>query len=242
MHHGSAHQRHNELQEDHQGHQEGQPSHLEGTQASNFTQDSMERPQHIPVQANPANHNELNTLALLANALEPYAVQGPSPRTPASIPPGRVAEALFNIPTGASGSSNLARQAVDDGQPSGSHGTLMLGKRGRSKYLGPTAGSEWLKEASQLFDLKDAHRADPIQSETQDVQDTPLMTRAPTPEHGQESAPSQHFLSIPHTAPIGFPLTTSPAHISTRELLSSLPPRDEAWTLVESYYRYCAWQ
>ncbi|KAJ0104372.1 hypothetical protein J7T55_011156 [Diaporthe amygdali] len=209
MHHGSTHQRHHELHEDHQGHQEGQPSHLEGTQASNFRQQSTERTQHIPVQANPANHNELNTLALLANALEPYAVQGPSPRTPASVPPGRVAEALFNIPTGASGSSNLARQAVDDGQQSGSHGTLMLGKRGRSKYLGPTAGSEWLKEASRLFDLKDAHRTDPIQSETQDVQDTPLMTRAPSPEHGQDSAPSQHFLSIPRSDWVSFDRLTS---------------------------------
>ena len=27
-----------------------------------------------------------------------------------------------------------------------SHGTLMLDKEGRSKYLGPTAGSEWLKD------------------------------------------------------------------------------------------------
>lgn len=97
---------------------------------------------------------ELNTLALLAHALDPCAVQGPSPGTPASVPPGRMAEALFNIPTGASGSSNPARQSIDDGQQSGSHGTLMLGKRGRSKYLGPTAGSEWLKEASRLSGLK----------------------------------------------------------------------------------------
>lgn len=62
-----------------------------------------------------------------------------------------MAEALYSVPTGATGasaSSNPARQSIDDGQQSGSHGTLMLGKRGRSKYLGPTAGSEWLKEAS----------------------------------------------------------------------------------------------
>lgn len=169
-------------------------------------------------------------------------MQGPSPRTPASVPPARMAEALYNVPTGASGSSNPARQSIDDGQQSGSHGTLMLGKRGRSKYLGPTAGSEWLKEASRLSARKRAQQADPFQSEMQDAPETPLMTRAPSPEPAHDSAPTQPRLSSSHFAPIGFPLTASPAHISTRELLASLPPREEAWTLVESYYRYCAWQ
>lgn len=68
------------------------------------------------------------------------------------------------------------------------------------------------------------------------------MTRAPSPEQAIDSVPAQIHLSSSHFAPIGFPLTASPVHISTRELLSSLPPREEAWTLVESYYRYCAWQ
>lgn len=70
-----------------------------------------------------------------------------------------MAEALYNVPTGASTSSNPARQSVDDGQQSGSHGTLMLGKRGRSKYLGPTAGSEWLKEAGRPSGWKSTCRA-----------------------------------------------------------------------------------
>lgn len=108
-------------------------------------------PQPIPLQAAPGSHNELNTLAFLAHALEPYTIQGPSQNTASSVPPARIPEPLYSIPTGATGasaSSNAARQSIDDGQHSGSHGTLMLGKRGRSKYLGPTAGSEWLKEAS----------------------------------------------------------------------------------------------
>lgn len=203
-------------------------------------------PSHqIPMQATPNSHTELNTLAFLAHALEPYAVQGPSPHTPGSVPPARVAEALYNIPTGATAasvSSNPVRQSVDDGQQGGSHGTLMLGKRGRSKYLGPTAGSEWLKEAGHLASWKNVSLADPYQSEMQDAPDTPLMTRAPSPEPVQDSAPAQPRLSSSHFAPVGFPLIASPAHISTRELLASLPPREEAWTLVESYYRYCAWQ
>lgn len=124
-------------------------SQLGGTQVINPLQQNP--PQPIPIQATPSSHNELNTLAFLAHALEPYAIQGPSPNNPASVPPARVSEPLYNVPTGASASTNPARQSIDDGQQSGSHGTLMLGKRGRSKYLGPTAGSEWLKEAGRIL-------------------------------------------------------------------------------------------
>ncbi|KAM5344358.1 hypothetical protein ACJ41O_012895 [Fusarium nematophilum] len=171
-----------------------------------------------------AHNDELNPLSILAQELEPYAIQGPAPCTPAPAPPDRMAEPLYNVPTATSGSSNLTRNAADNGQESGSYGTLMVSKRGRSKYLGPTAGSEWLKE-----------------SEMQDVPDTPLMTRAPSPELPQDSVPAQPSLLTSHDVPIGFPLTASAARISTRELLSWLPPREEAWTLAESYYRYCAW-
>lgn len=41
--------------------------------------------------------------------------------------------------------STQAVQHVDDGDQGGSYGTLMLSKNG-SRYLGPTAGSEWLKD------------------------------------------------------------------------------------------------
>jgi hypothetical protein len=33
--------------------------------------------------------------------------------------------------------------------PQGSHGTLVLGRSGRSRYLGPTAGPEWLKHVGE---------------------------------------------------------------------------------------------
>lgn len=51
---------------------------------------------------------------------------------------------LYSAPnaTSASGISH----AFEDGEQSASHGTLMLTEGGRSKYLGPTAGSEWLKD------------------------------------------------------------------------------------------------
>lgn len=59
-------------------------------------------------------------------------------------------ELSHSINTGTSASSNPARLSIDDGDQNGSYGTLMLGKRGTSKYLGPTAGSEWLKEVIYL--------------------------------------------------------------------------------------------
>lgn len=41
-------------------------------------------------------------------------------------------------------------QPVEDGNENGSYGTLMLSKEGQSKYLGPTAGSEWLKDVGHM--------------------------------------------------------------------------------------------
>jgi hypothetical protein len=38
-----------------------------------------------------------------------------------------------------------------DDEQSASHGTLMLEKDGRSQYLGPTAGSEWLKDVRRTI-------------------------------------------------------------------------------------------
>ncbi|KAI2919210.1 hypothetical protein CBS147320_8664 [Aspergillus niger] len=122
------------------------------------------------------------------------------------------------------GLQNSVAQPVGVGEQSGSYGTLMLGKGGRSKYLGPTAGSEWLKE-----------------SETQDISDSPPVTRAPSPKIAQEPVRSRSGRLTPGTAPIAFPFNVAASHVSTRELLSRLPPREEAETLVASYYRYCAW-
>ncbi|OJJ02455.1 hypothetical protein ASPVEDRAFT_676961 [Aspergillus versicolor CBS 583.65] len=100
----------------------------------------------------------------------------------------------------------------------------MLGSGGRSKYLGPTAGSEWLKD-----------------SETQIVTDSPSATRPPSPKVPQSAASLQASHPTFGTAAIAFPFSTSAAGTSTQDLLSHLPPREEAWTLAESYYRYCAW-
>ncbi|OQV06667.1 Fungal specific transcription factor domain-containing protein [Cladophialophora immunda] len=166
------------------------------------------------------SHDNLDQLAMLSSEFEPYTVQRPPSYSSAS----EIAGNLYSGPGIASGHSNHALPSADDAEQSGSYGTLMLSKGGRSKYLGPTAGSEWLKD-----------------SETQDVSDTPLVTRASSPEPPQAAVHVQSAASAFGTAPIAFPFNTSTARISTRDLLSHLPPREEAWILVESYYRYCAW-
>lgn len=50
------------------------------------------------------------------------------------------------------GASNVDAMAdsTEDAAQDGSYGTLMLSEGGRSKYLGPTAGSEWLRDVCQL--------------------------------------------------------------------------------------------
>ncbi|KAL5330096.1 hypothetical protein ACEPPN_003620 [Leptodophora sp. 'Broadleaf-Isolate-01'] len=113
---------------------------------------------------------------------------------------------------------------MDGDEQMASDGTLMLDKGGRSKYLGPTAGSEWLKD-----------------SEMQDVLDSPLNTRVPSPEIAQASTSFQLGQLAPIVSTSVFPFSTRKSQMSTHQLLSHLPPRDEAWTLVEAYYRYCAW-
>ncbi|CAK7235708.1 hypothetical protein SBRCBS47491_009387 [Sporothrix bragantina] len=124
----------------------------------------------------------------------------------------------------------------EDEDKGNSYGTLVMSHGGRSKYLGPTAGSEWLKDVQQL----------------QDAANTPSVTRCPSPE--VEAIEQQPPLLPPpinansgghqhnfNTSPLAFPINASSAQIRTRDLLARLPPAEEAWALVESYYRYCAW-
>ena len=67
------------------------------------------------------------------------------------------------------------------------------------------------------------------------------MTRAPSPEiiHIPSVDKTGHLPSI--CTPVAFPFSVTPARVSTKSLLARLPPKDEAWTLVEAYYKYCAW-
>jgi hypothetical protein len=112
-------------------------------------------PTLVPVpQAGPSNlpifhRNQDEQLNLLARAFEPYAAQDSSPSNLTRVSSNRNAAPPYGIlrtPTDATSTNISAFQPAEDGEHDGSYGTLMLGQGGRSKYLGPTAGSEWLKD------------------------------------------------------------------------------------------------
>lgn len=84
----------------------------------------------------------------------------------------------------------------------------------------------------------DGTYADFCQSEVQDISESTSVADALSPE----APPVLQARPGTDTAPVAFPFSTSTARIRTRDLLTRLPPKEEAWTLVESYYRYCAWQ
>lgn len=118
----------------------------------------------------------------------------------------------------------------------------MLEKDGRSQYLGPTAGSEWLKDASHTLRPGEEEEAKISQSEMQDASAASPEPSSPSPERSQAPNSLQSGQTTTAAAPTAFPFTVSAKNIRTSELLSCLPPKEEAWILVEAYYRYCAWQ
>ena len=145
----------NPLDLDHQTtHQGERPPHRGTSELS---------PHHRHVQAMlPAQglaDNSRRTLMQLSNGkrdgfeqLDPLAqvLQPEAMHRPYSLPADLIAEPGHSDPNRASGSSNPVPPSTDVDEQSGSYGTLMLSKGGRSKYLGPTAGSEWLKEVRRL--------------------------------------------------------------------------------------------
>ncbi|OAA59728.1 Transcription factor [Niveomyces insectorum RCEF 264] len=177
-------------------------------------------------------HDGLN--ALLACTTEPLPSRvAPATCTPLDMP-SRSTLGLLLSPSQANGAANPngpgqedngnASERLDNVEQNGSYGTLMMSRGGRSRYLGPTAGSEWLKN-----------------SQMQDNSCTPSVTRSPSPEVPQPPGSTVSGSLTLHASPIAFPFNASAAHIRTRDVLAQLPPADEAWLLVESYYRYCAW-
>lgn len=65
---------------------------------------------------------------------------------------------------------------------------------------------------------------------------------SPAPEVPQASTYLQTGEIASTAASTAFPFTVSAKKIRTSDLLSHLPPKEEAWILAEAYYRYCAWQ
>lgn len=68
------------------------------------------------------------------------------------------------------------------------------------------------------------------------------MTRQPTPEPSQNAAAFHPTHSSLDAASAVFPFQIIRGRVGVQELLAQLPSREEAWPLVNSYYRYVAWQ
>ncbi|WRT69338.1 uncharacterized protein IL334_006322 [Kwoniella shivajii] len=99
-----------------------------------------------------------------------------------------------------------------------SYGTLVLSQGGRSKYLGPTAASEWLKDQECI---------EPLES--------PSASRMPSPDRQEAYSISSQDAPIQPS----FPFRSH--HQSIANLLARLPTIEEGSMLVDCYYRYFAW-
>jgi hypothetical protein len=67
--------------------------------------------------------------------------------------------------------------------------------------------------------------------------ESPAISRAVSPTHRSTG-------TKPSEGPLTFPFKLCSGHTKTsmRELLSPLPAKDDALLLVDSYFRYFAWQ
>lgn len=128
----------------HQPVEQGQLPHQHDPSQGQFNAQAIVSPSgirhgsgHTPIH----NENpEFEGISFLTPGRQPETVQGPP-----LLPSDRVSGSWHSNPSG----SSFHPSGVNE--QSGSHGTLMLGSGGRSKYLGPTAGSEWLKDVCFLL-------------------------------------------------------------------------------------------
>ncbi|RSH91564.1 hypothetical protein EHS25_009863 [Saitozyma podzolica] len=123
-------------------------------------------------------------------------------------------DAIMDIGTASTSSSAVIAQ------PEQSSGTLVITHSGRSKYLGPRAANEWLRD-----------------QEEEEGADSPYVSRAPSPVGGAKRGPNAQLErgtdQFPFGSGVGIP--------SMDELLSRLPTEGLARTLIDSYFRYFAW-
>ncbi|OCF31477.1 hypothetical protein I316_06879 [Kwoniella heveanensis BCC8398] len=110
----------------------------------------------------------------------------------------------------------VTQRAEEPGEQS--HGTLVISHTGSSKYLGPSAASEWLKDAE-------------------------VLEGAETPGFSRAASPSNILPNAQPRAQSGFPFSARSTHAvpSLLTLALSLPAIEEAEALVDSYYRYFGW-
>ena len=80
---------------------------------------------------------------------------------------------------------------TDAAAQDGSYGTLMLSEGGRSKYLGPTAGSEWLRDVCEVTaDIKKKLKSASLRSKALQVHR--LHCRLVRPAQRRQVSPCLH--------------------------------------------------
>lgn len=121
-------------------HQQPQPQHQ-----AQIPQDQL---QGRAMESSTRSEDHHGQLAASSAPVRPFTTHSTPSRGSRPAIPGRITGTLHSNTSGIRGSSNPDSQTIDNYHQNGSHGTLMLDKEGRSKYLGPTAGSEWLKDVS----------------------------------------------------------------------------------------------
>ncbi|KAM0750597.1 hypothetical protein T439DRAFT_380485 [Meredithblackwellia eburnea MCA 4105] len=105
-----------------------------------------------------------------------------------------------------------------------SFGTLVMSHSGRSKFLGPTAASEWLKNQEVI----------------ESAESPPGNSRAASPSHHTSQA-DPWMSTDPFGAKVAYPFNAASRVISTASIMAMLPPRDDGKVLVEAYYRHFSW-
>ena len=112
---------------------------------SEHRQDASDQFQdHRPIQFDASQDHAV------VRRLGPSNVQD-APPAPTSVPLAGVAAPVAGVSNRPNTYRNSPSQPpLDNDEQNGSYGTLVLSKGGRSKYLGPTAGSEFLKDARSL--------------------------------------------------------------------------------------------
>ncbi|KAI5480145.1 hypothetical protein MNV49_001805 [Pseudohyphozyma bogoriensis] len=189
-----------------------------------------------PTASPPPNDAAAHTLASLSSTLADRAEPTQAPANPSPNPPTVSHSVSFdaNLAFSMPGPSQTSFSPHDIPQvgpsPVGSEeqsvGTLVISRSGKSKYLGPTAASEWLKNQEEIHESISR----PL---------SPLSN----PNASNSSNGGGFWASdLPANADVGFPYNTAGRTVSTAALLGMLPPREDGEVLLNSYYRHFSWQ
>lgn len=218
----------------------------EHQQPPRYLYDSPAPSRDNPFSYNPSlssSHNHNGNPSIPSQTQTQSQAQGQQPLSLSHPQPHSHSQSQLHLPPISSFSTSTSSgTTIPAGSPvEHSHGTLVLGKSGRSRYLGPTAGTEWLKnqEVGGIGMETPSNSRSPVDT-TRSGLGGPAGGRGGMGGeegvyHGRESGGTS-------CEPIySFPFNES--EISTvEELFERLPPRADAEVLIDSYYRYFAWK